>query len=40
MDTRELQRERQFTVIASNIERFYIKLGKVIRNAAFLHPYE
>lgn len=40
MDNKELQRQRVFTVIASNIEKFYIKLGRVIRTTVLLHPYE
>jgi len=40
MDTKELHRQREFTVVASNIEKFYIKLGKVIHSTVFLHPYE
>ena len=40
MDNKELQRQREFTVVASNIEKFYLKLGKVIRNTILLHPYE
>ena len=40
MDNKEMQRQREFTVVASNIEKFYIKLGKVIRGTTTLHPYE
>jgi hypothetical protein len=40
MNDDELKRQREFTVIASNIEKFYIKLGRVIRTTSFLHPYE